>query len=123
LISSTSTVVSRGVHSSNVYGWAVLAWKGPSSLRRFISQMKTPPSRLTPCFVISNQRPMQQRWNKQKRRRRAYTMVVIGMQSIRGCFCSVAPFWSEWQSKCPKMSPLSGQNVCVPGDVPGDISW
>jgi hypothetical protein len=25
LISSTSTVVSRGVHSSNVYGWAVLA--------------------------------------------------------------------------------------------------
>jgi hypothetical protein len=29
--------------------------------RFFISQMKTPPSRLTPCFVISNQRPMQQR--------------------------------------------------------------
>jgi hypothetical protein len=23
-------------------------------------------------------------------------------------------------NKCPKMSPLSGQNVCVPGDVPGD---
>jgi hypothetical protein len=27
------------------------------------------PPRFTPCFAISNQRPMQ-RWNKQKRRRR-----------------------------------------------------
>jgi hypothetical protein len=32
-------------------------------------------------------------------------------------------WWVAVPNACPNMSLLSGQKVCVPGDVPGDIPW